>query len=95
MENAVLLDCALLPSNCGVVWKGARWREEQPSTEMSRCMMHRQPNADAQESRGRSSSVMPGKNIMKRGGPFALDRISEHTCRARNVMYVNSDGEMV
>lgn len=58
-------------------------------------MMQHQPNADAQEPQGRLSTVTPGKNILAREGPFALESISQHACRAGNVMYMNRDGEMV
>ena len=57
--------------------------------------MQHWPNADAREPQGRSSTVMAGKNILEREGPFALESISEHACRVGNVMYMNRDGEMV
>lgn len=57
--------------------------------------MQHWPNADAWEPQGRVSTVMLGKNILKREGPFALEGISEHACRAGNMMYMIRDGEMV
>lgn len=44
---------------------------------------------------GRLSTVTPGKNILEREVPFALESISEHACRAGNVVRMNRDGEMV
>lgn len=90
-----LLDHLLLPSNLSVIWKVARWREGQCSMGDNRAMMQHRPNADAREPQGRSSTVTPGKNILEREGPFALESISEHACRVGNVMYVNRGGEMV
>lgn len=44
---------------------------------------------------GRLSTVTPGKNILEREVPFALESISEHARRAGNVVHMNRDGEMV